>query len=105
MKVKDVTTRKVLSVKPTASVLQAVRVMLLNKIRGCRWLTQPEPSSAIDGTEMDRRSYRCVSLRGKFRRLLRDRFFAAKEKRDGTQIPGAVHMAAASGKGFSGFLS
>ena len=34
MKVKDVTTRKVLSVEPTASVLQAVRVMLLNKISG-----------------------------------------------------------------------
>ena len=34
MKVKDVMTRKVLSVEPTASVLQAVRLMLLNKISG-----------------------------------------------------------------------
>ena len=34
MKVKDVMTRKVMSVEPTASVLQAIRSMLQNKISG-----------------------------------------------------------------------
>ena len=34
MKVKDVMTRKVLSIEPTANVLQAVRLMLQNKISG-----------------------------------------------------------------------
>ena len=35
MKVKDVMTQQVLSIEPNSSVLQAVSLMLQNKISGC----------------------------------------------------------------------
>ena len=54
---------------------------------------------------MDRsRVGRCVTLRDEFRTVLRDRFLAAKGKRDRDRIPGAVHMAAAFGESLGGFL-
>ena len=64
-----------------------------------------DDAAAFAGAEMDRgRVGRCVSLRDDFRRSLRDQFLAAKGKRDGARIPGAVHMVAAFGGGVGGFL-